>query len=150
MALRQSTLTFAPRARLPEIPTQGASVHLAAEKDKGRALPTPPIDVDAVVSKQRRNFSNDQKLEPVKVCCECLHSIAKTFLGSQFFRDTKSVERTLSRYPKVQRRSLFNWAKQEVELHKRTAFGVADGRFTVHSKSMCLLSGAALTNGYPY
>ena len=40
------------------------------------------------------------------------------------------MEQTLSRYPEVRRRSLFQWAAEEAEVRKKAAFG--GGRRKVH------------------
>ena len=72
MSLRQTTLSFAPRVRLPEVPGQGAAVQLVREQP-AQPGPQPAIPMVAPnasdgVKKQRRGFTDDHKLEVIKVC----------------------------------------------------------------------------------
>ena len=65
---------WAPRAGLPDIATQGAVVQVAsvAVNPEPAPAPAPPVvaaadQVAEKISRKRRTFTNDQKLEVIKV-----------------------------------------------------------------------------------
>jgi hypothetical protein len=63
---KQTKLSFLPRAKFPEVPSQGAVINV----DAGEEVPvaaTSTAPVPNVRSKERRSFSDDMKKEIVEV-----------------------------------------------------------------------------------
>ena len=123
--LRQTTLCFAPRARLPIAPAQGAEVVLA--RDAGQAIGQPPADPPAASAApnagraKRRTLTQNAKMEIIKVFGDVVYVC---WLHQTQFRRTHTVAETLKRYPELyddaQLRKLMKNAK---EVQKRVATG---------------------------
>ena len=151
---RQTTLSFAPRARIPEIPSQGAAIILA--RDENVAVVEPPADVPTLAPKakgKRRCKSDHLKLEVIKVMLPSL-------IPSQYFclqyRKHHSMAETLKKYPEVCDGSqVRKWMKNEVTIRKACAVGEGERKirrkfqmygliFFVQHWTITFISGIAL------
>eukprot|EP00667_Euglena_gracilis_P031275 EG_transcript_45086 len=104
MSMRQLTLSFKPRAKVPQVAGQGAEVILATDANEEVVL--PPAHPPVVEQESRRTLTADAKLEIIK------------------YRAAHSERQTMEQYPEIKDSSqLRKWVRQEKVIRKQCANG---------------------------